>query len=223
MNNNGQSNSYEATPCRLVADGVPLLAQEEDLTNPKEVLVRGIETLPTSIEDAQARVNGRLQEVERRLKRGDHQGLVDILDDHPRLIAHPWVRAELIKWLATGRSYRKRGRRRRTFFRCALVIAGIVEELIRRGLAANKEQAFHWLADHWQMSYDSAKFQCYQAWKDERFKPILFEIASSQRVQTSEEITQVLSSAKMVKSGTSVTRTLAEFQEGPLTLTIEGL
>ena len=90
----------------MVADAVPLVAQEEDFSNPQELQIRGLTTFATSLEEAQARIDGLLREVDQRLRKGDHQGLVDILDDHPQLVAHPWVRPELVKWLATGRSYR---------------------------------------------------------------------------------------------------------------------
>lgn len=79
MNNSEQSTSYEAVPCRMVADAVPLVAQEEDFSNPKEVRIRGLTALTTSPQEAQAHIDGQLREVERRLKLGDHQGLVDIL------------------------------------------------------------------------------------------------------------------------------------------------
>ena len=207
----------------MVADAIPLVAQEEDFSNPKELRIRGLTTLPTSLEDSQARVDCRLREVARRLKQGDHQGLVDILDDHPSLIAHRWVRQELVRWLATRRSYRKPGRKTGTFFRRALVIAGIIEELLRRGLAPNKEQAFNWFADHEHMSYDAAKYQYYQAWKDERFKPILFEINSEGRLRTDKETSEILSNAEVLEPGKTITHTLAEFSEGPLTVTFSGL
>jgi hypothetical protein len=207
----------------MVADAVPLVAQEEDFSNPQELQIRGLTTFATSLEEAQARIDGLLREVDQRLRKGDHQGLVDILDDHPQLVAHPWVRQELVKWLATGRSYRKPGRRRGSVYRRALVVAGIVEELIRRGLAENKERAFCWLADHHYMSYDAAKYQYYQAWNDERFKPILFNLAAEPKSVSGQEFFDIHSKAEVLKAGQSITRTLAKLPEGPVTATFFGL
>jgi hypothetical protein len=72
---------------------------------------------------------------------GDHQALVTLIDDYPEFVNDPWVNDELVKWLATGRSYRKPGRQTGSFIRHPLVVVEAVDELLKRDLVDSKAEA----------------------------------------------------------------------------------
>ncbi len=222
MNTEENSVSYEVTPCRLVAYGVPLVAPEEDFSDPKQIRIRGLTTLAASLGDAQSRAEGRLKAVKQRIRQGDHQGLVNLLDDYPEFIAHPWVRKEWIKWIATGRSFRKPGRRMGSVIRHPLIVAGMVDELVRRGWAKNKHKAFEWLDEHLCINYDMVKEQYYRAWSEERFRAVLIENPVGARSRTPDEIEHTIDQAETLESGKTITR-VVEMPRGPHSATFRGL
>jgi len=214
---------YEAIPCRLVAYGILHVAPEENFSTPNRVRVRGVTTLQTTIENAQRRADDWTRHVWNRLRRGDHQALVDLLYDRPEFDADPWMLKEFHKWRATGRSYQKRGRKVGSFVRHPLMIAAVVEELLTRGLVNSKAAAFPWLEKRGWLSATAARDSYYRALREERFKPVLIRDPSRARVITAEEFNQAVSSAEILKPGHTITHTLAESPKGPVTMTVEDL
>ena len=170
-----KSGPYGIMPIQVALNGIPLVADEERLGRSRKISIRGVTTLPTSLEDAHSRTQDQLKAVRRRLTQGDHQALVDLLDDHPEFSSDPWVRDELLKWRRTGRSYRKPGRKKGSFIFHPLVIAGVVEELKERGWVKNNERAFRWLEKYWAIGYQTARDHYYRAWREARFKAVLID------------------------------------------------
>jgi hypothetical protein len=213
---------YEAIPCRLIAHGILHVAPEEDFSTPKHVRVRGVTTLQTSIENAQRRSDEWTRNVREQLRRGDHQALVDLLYDRPEFGADPWMLKEYLKWRATGRSYQKRGRKMGSFTRHPLMVAAVVEELLKRDLVNSKAAAFPGLEKRRWLSATAARDSYYRAWREERFKPVLIQDRSRARLITEQEFNQAIGSAVVLESGATITHTLAQFPEGPVTMTFDG-
>ena len=214
---------YEAIPCRLIAYGIFHVAPEENFSTPKHVQIRGRTTLPTTVEDAQRRAEDRIRYVKYRLRRGDHQALVNLLYDRPEFITDPWVRKELLKWRATGRSYQRRGREMGSFIRHPLVVVAVVEELLQRGRVKSKAEAFSWLEDRGWLSAAALRDSYYRARREERFKPVLIPNPNRAKLITEVEFHQAISGAVPLEPGKTITHTLADFPEGTLSLTLEGL
>jgi len=154
---------------------------------------------------------------------GDHQALVNLIDDRPEFVNDPWVKDELVKWLATGRSYRRRGRQTGSFIRHPLVLVGAVDELLKRDWVNSKAEAFRWLQDRGWASANTARDAYYQTPRDDRFNAALLQNTDQTKSITDEEFNHAVSEAVVLEPGKTITHTLAEFPEGPLTLTFEGL
>ena len=213
----------EATPCRLSFLSIPLIAEDEDLSTPKRVKAQGLTTSATTVEDAQQRAEEKIGYVKRRVERDDFQALVKLIDDRPDFVADQWVLDTLLKWRATDEPYRNRGRKMASFIRHPLLIAALVEELLRRGWVNSKAAAFRWLENRGWLSATAARDSYYQALSDDRFMAVLIQNPVGARLQSEQEISKSVSEAELLESGKTITRTLAEFPEGPLTLTLEGL
>ena len=213
---------YEIMPIQVALNGIPLVADDETLGNSNKIGIRDVTTLPTSLDDAHSRTQDQLKAVRHRLKLGDHQALVDLLDDHPEFSTHPWVLNELLKWRCTGRSYRKPGRKKGSFVFHPLVIVGVVKELKKRGWAKTNESAFEWLYDHWAIGYETARYQYYRTSKQARFKAVLMQGPIGGGVRTPEQIEETIDRAELLETGKTIVRTV-ETPDGPLTMTFRGL
>ena len=217
-----KTENYEITPIQIGLKGIPTVAAADTIENSKTISVQGVTTLPSSAKEAHLRSQSLLKRVRQRIRQGDHQALVDLLDDHPEFSAHPWVRDELLKWRRTERSFRKRGRKVGSFRFHPLVIAGVVEELKERGWATTDDAAFEWLAHNWPIAYDTARDKYYRARREERFKAVLIENPIGANTRTAAEIEEIIDQAETLETGSTITRTV-ETSEGPFTITFQGL
>lgn len=154
---------YEISPCQLVAGGMPILNPTPNRIDAKEIEILGFVTLVTTVEEAQRRSEGLLKVVYQQLKKGDHQPLVNLLDEHPQFIGIPRIRIALTKWIGTKRSYRKPGRPRKGSLRHPLVIAGIVDSLMSGSSSMTKGDAFECVADWLCISASTARDNYYNA------------------------------------------------------------
>lgn len=203
-----KSTRYNTIPFRIGLKGIPQIADNDPLKNSGAICAEGISTLPTSIDEANERSQAMLRHVRNRIRHGDHQALVNLLDDHPEFSAHAWVRQELIKWRRSGRSFRKRGRTRGSVTFHPIVIAGVVSELKKRDLTDTNERAFEWLARTWPISYDTARSKYYQARREERFKAVLIEDPISATLRSAEEIEETVDEAELLEPGKEIKRTV---------------
>ena len=193
----------EVSPFRLAVAGVAEIDAEGDVTDPTQLKARGVSTPPMSLEQAMLRTDEQLRVVDRAIRQGNHQPLIDLLDDYPEISAHPWVQDQLVKWRSTGRSYRKRGRKRGSFEYHPLVIVAVVQALKQRNLVKSNEKAFEWLVDNWDISYETARYQYYRAWREDRFRAVLFHMPLWRNPRTPDEYRQMLSEAERVSASQS--------------------
>jgi len=200
---------YEVTPCQLIAGGMPILNPIPNRIDAKEIEISGLVTLVTTVEEAQRRSEGLLKVVYQQLKKGDHQPLVNLLDEHPQFIGIPRIRIAFAKWIGTKRSYRKPGRPRKGCLRHPLVIAGIVDSLMAGSSSMSKGDAFECVADWLCISASTARDNYYNARSQERFKPLLMQYDSETTTPIEANFGQVIEAAELLESGTVVRRTLA--------------
>jgi len=219
MNIEGKTASYEITPCQIIADGVPTMSPGLHKVGPKEIEISGFTTLETTVEDAQRRSDGMLKFVFQQLKKGNHQPLVNLLDEHPQFIAVPRIQCELAKWISTGRSYRQPGRSRKGALRHPLIVAGIVDALTSAESTMSKGDAFECVASWLCIATSTARDHYYNARNQERFKPLLMQIGPRKTNPIKENHGQVIETAELLGCGESLTRTLTDTAEGDIVVT----
>ncbi len=202
-----------------MAYGVPTLDPALHDVGPKEIEISGLTTMETSVEEAQRRSDGMLKIVFQQLKEGNHQELVNLLDEHPQFIAVPRIRYELGKWVTSGRSYRQPGRPRKGALRHPLIVAGIVGELMSGDLRMNKGDAFARVADWLCISASTARDYYYDARCQERFKPILMRTGPRITTPIEANLGQAIETAELLECGKKVRRTLAHTADGSIVAT----
>ncbi len=204
-----ETDIYEITPCQLIAGGMPILNPTLNRIDANEIEMSGFVTLVTTVEEAQRRSEGLLKVVYQQLKKGDHQPLVNLLDEHPQFIGIPRIRIALTKWIGTKRSYRKPGRPRKGSLRHPLVIAGIVDSLMSGSSSMSKGDAFECVADWLCISASTARDNYYNARSQERFKPLLMQYDPEITTPIEANFGRVIEAAELLECGKKVRRTLA--------------
>ena len=215
----GKTDMYEITPCQLVFGGMPKLHPQSEYFDAKTFEISGIDTLETTVEGAQCRSDHLLAFVFQQLKQGDHQPLVNLLDEHPEFVANQQIRIELKKWVSTRRSYRKPGRPRKGALRHPLIIAGIVDGLTTRALRMSKGSAFECVADWLCISASTARDNYYLARSQERFKPLLMQTGPNLTAPIETEIGRAIEQSELLESGKEVRRILANTADGNIVAT----
>lgn len=211
---------YKIEPCQIVIPCTPLIAESEDFSCSAQIQISGVRSLKTSAKQALILTDRLLKPVRRQLKNGKCQELCKLLETRPEFSAHPWVREEFLKWISTGRSFTKRGRRIGSFEVHPLIVAALVDELIARRSAPNRERAFVWLANNDWLEYETAKKQYYQAIGEDRFRAALIQNSISSTSKPRLKARRLIRSADRLQPRHSVTRTLLESPLGALTVTI---
>ena len=147
--------------------------------------------------------------------------MLDLLDENPSLTADHWVRETLYKLAKQGRLHRRRGRPRGDYKKIhPLVAAGLIEQFVANGDAANPEQAFGKLEELDVLSYGTAKDYYYQVLREERYKPILLTCPELARPATEEEVA-ALHYAETLRPGRKITQTADDDQLGTVEMTFE--
>lgn len=118
----------------------------------------GMVTRRTNIDAASGRSVLLLRQCQRRVKGRDFSALLELLDEEPFFIFHPWVDASIKRFRDHPRFGRqKRGRPKKSYASNPLALLGLVESLLDSGRAKNRHQAFS-LIEEWRLtSYDTAK------------------------------------------------------------------
>lgn len=220
MENRSYSERYKNEPCQIAIPGAPVLAKSESFSDGSQVRIAGIRTLKISVKQALHLTEAMLKPVRQQLKKGHHQDLVKLLDNRPEFSAHPWVREELVKWIRTGRTFRKRGRKMGSFKRHPLVIAAVVDELINRQCVSSKDAAFAWLDEHEWLGYETAKKQYYQAIGEDRFRAVLIQGSIWSTPKPRLKAQRLIRGADQLYAGQSITRKLYESRAGTVTVTL---
>ena len=214
------SERYEIEPCQIVIPGVPLIAKSEDFSDSEQIRIAGFRTLETSAKRALRVADEMLKPVRQELKKGRCKELLKLLETRPEFHDHPWVREEVAKWLRTGRSYSKRGRRIGSFKRHPLITAAVVQEIIERELRPNKHAAFDWLEEQDWLNYETAKRQYDQAMNERRFRAVLIQNSIWSTPRPRLKARRLIRRADQLHAGQSITRTLFESPSGPVTVTL---
>lgn len=216
--NDDYSERYENEPCQIVIPGIPLIAESEDLTDCDQVRIRGVTTHKTSAKEALRLADAMLKPVRRQLKNGRCQELLKLLETRPEFIDHPWVREEVIKWLKTGRSFSKRGRRIGTFKRHPLIVAAVVQEIIKREWKSNKYPTFSWLEEQDWHNYETARKHYDRAMNEKRFRAVLIQNSIWSTPRPRLKARRLIRHAEHMHKGQSITRTLCDLPAGPVTV-----
>lgn len=220
---------YEVTPARMIFPVVPIPANEVLSGAPKAassinldpLLIRGVSTLPGSVEGAERKAEALLSECRRLVKARNTAAFLDLLDENPPLTTDRWVRETLYKLAKQRRLHRRRGRPRGDYKKVhPLVAAGLVEQLVANGDAANPEQAFGKLEELDVLPYGTAKDYYYQVLREERYKPILLTCPELARPATEEEVA-ALHHAEALRPGGKAIWTGEDAQLGTVEMIFE--
>ena len=134
--------------------------------------VRGINTTPTSVAEADSLSRSLVRELDQAIRCGDRSLIWKMLRDRPELIRLPKFPEILCRWITNGSLRAPRGRPRGATGWCPLVVAGLIDQLVFSGVARNLEQAFV-LLDPLGVPYDSAKRLYRQACREPRFRALM--------------------------------------------------
>lgn len=227
-----KSETYEAIPATMALQAAPMPAKgmlerarkQGGRIDRKNYQTEGAKTLPTSVDSASAHAKQLLKECRQCFRRAsDPSAIRRLLNDHPWLIADPWVREKFYTFARSGRLYPPRGRPRGTFTEHPLLIHGFVRECIVAGVAKNPEQAFDWVAERlWLSSYDEAKRLYYQTQQDSRFRAILLELSDQARPATTDEIAH-LETVEQLRTGVHITRMVEHPRLGKVGVVFEAV
>lgn len=204
----------------MVFPGVPILPAENALSL-KELSIQGVSTLPQSVNKAEKKTDELLKECRRCIRKRDFSTFLSRLDAYPALIQDHWVREELLNLEKQGRRRRRRGRPDACYNIYPLIVVGLVEQLILRGEAQNPEQAFGRLEKLGIMSYGSAKYYFYRAWREKRFRAILLKSPELAQLVTAEDVADRLRNAETLRPGHPITRIVEDSQLGRGEITFE--
>ena len=233
MKSTNKPETYEAIRTRMVFPVVPIPAEGElparsargkgpRSVNLKQLPIQGLSTLPGSVGKAERQADALLKHGRQRVRRGDTTAIIDLLEANPAFILDAWVREKLLQFWRSGRLRRKHRRPRGRFLAHPLVVVGLVEECLARGLAKNRYKAFakvaEWVAF---LSRDRVKQLFYQAWREERFRAILLKFPEFAQPVTVEEMTGRLRNAESLRPGSKITQTMKHPQLGPVEITFE--
>jgi len=183
----------EIVPAEIIVPAMPVLDPEwvtqrlrggSGGVDPRFVSLRGINTAPTSVADAERLARSVVRELEQAIRDGDRTTIAKMLRDRPELILVPSVREILLRWIASGSLRPPRGRPRGATSWSPIVVAALVDDLISRGVSRNREQAFA-LLGALGLSYESAKRLCDQATREPRFRALL--LLDEQKARSLEE------------------------------------
>lgn len=212
-----KTGTYELTRARVHMPLYPMpvlndiskqpLSQSDSQAQPKPAQMYGATSNVSSIDEAEQRGDTLLAEFQRMERRRDLQALCKLLRDHPELVGNDEVRDTLLRWGPALRFRSGPGRPRSSFGFHSLVTMGLVEELVGRGRAKNRERAFAQLAEmNLATSYDAAKRAYYSAKSDSRFQAILIKTRSPQEDEIVEGFAERLHRSEMLRAGKPITR-----------------
>lgn len=216
MNSSRKSEAYEAIPATMALPAAPIPARgilegarkQGGRIDRKNYLIEGVKTLTASVDSASAYTNELLRKCRQRFKRrSDPTAIMNLLNDHPWLIADPWVREKFLRFVHSGRLRNPRGRPRGTFTVHPLLIYGLVQACVAAQLAKNRYRAFDWVSDRLGCVYPDRVKQLYdQAKQDSRFRAILLEFSDQAHPATAEEVAQ-FQAAEPLRPGQRITQT----------------
>lgn len=228
----GETRRYELIPFRMVVPGISVPADgalpdaapedRDECCWPPEFPIVGIWARPTCPERARRQAEELLRHCRHRLRSGDREAVLDLLDLNPEFICVPWVRDELLRSIEGGLPLRRRGRPRGRYKMHPLVVVGLVEHLIGTGQVPNREQAFLKLYELRVIGYESARECYYRGLREKRFEAVLMEFPELRRVIAEEEASALLQAAELVRPGKRSVRRWMHPRLGTAELVVRG-
>lgn len=171
----------EIVPAQLLLPVKPLpdkdwllqrLNGKRAVNSARTIELRGLNTPPTSVATAERVSRVVLRDLDDALREGDRTRFWKILEDRPYLAQMPNISNTFCLWYRNGSLRAPRGRPRGSTSYHPLVVAGLIDQLVSAGMAANPERAFSLLGPLG-IPYDSARQRYFQARREQRFRALL--------------------------------------------------
>ena len=215
------------TPIRVSLPAIPDLGDGalpvDQIRTSQEFPIAGARTLPCTTEGATREAAEMLAACKARVARGEGWALTELLDANPAFIADDWVRHTLGQFIQQGMPLRRRGRIRGKYQFHPLIVVGLVEYLLKTGVAGSIDQAFHRLEELRILAYDAAKELYYRTLREDRFKPIVLEFPELARRVSAEELATLFPYVEMLDAGSRITRTFRDPERGDTEVAFQAL
>ncbi len=216
---------YEMTPIRVFLPAIPRLGDGplpvDQIRTGQEFPIAGARTLPCTTEGATREAAEMLEACKARVNRGERWALTELLDANPAFIADGWARNTLGQFIEQGVPLRRRGRIRGKYQFHPLIVVGLVEYLLKKGVARSIDQAFHRLEELRILAYDAAKELYYRTRREDRFRPIVLEFPELARRVAAEELAALFPYVEMLDAGSQVIRTFRDPDRGDVELAFQ--
>jgi hypothetical protein len=216
---------YEMTPIRVFLPAIPRLGGDplpvDQIRTGQEFPIAGARTLPCTTAGATREAAEMLEACKTRVKRGESWALTELLDANPAFIADGWVRQTLGQFIEQGVPLRRRGRIRGKYQFHPLIVVGLVEYLLNKGVVGSIDQAFLRLEKLRILAYDAAKELFYRTRREDRFRPIVLEFPELARRVSAEELAALFPYVEMLEAGSRVTRTFRDPVRGDVEVIFE--
>ena len=187
------SASYNAVPTAVLGLAAP--RPQEGFLNcwdrRRGLLGSGARTLDTSLTEADQRAEKLVKWCQRRVRDGQPEAVVELLDINPVFIMHPWVAEKFFRFEKSGRLRRRRGRPKGRYKLHPLWVLGLVEHLISTGEAKTREKALGLLDQFGIIPRSTAERLCREALNDSRFRPIALTFPELARKPTQDEVAEL--------------------------------
>ncbi|MEX2223217.1 MAG: hypothetical protein WEG40_15600 [Candidatus Rokuibacteriota bacterium] len=222
-----KSRVYEMTPIRVSLSAIPDLGDSalpvDQIRTSQEFPIAGARTLPCTTEGATREAAEMLEACKARVAGGDRWALTELLDANPAFIADSWVRYTLGRFIEQGVPLRRRGRIRGKYHFHPLIVVGLVEYLLKKGVVPSVDQAFHRLEELRILAYDAAKELYYRTRREDRFRPIVLEFPELARRVSAEELAALFPYVEMLDAGSRITRQFRDPERGDVEVAFQAL
>jgi len=219
--------TYEMTPYRMSLPLIPRLSDDplpvDQLRMGGDFSIAGARTLQCTAERAEREAEEMLKICRARLSRGERWALTELLDANPAFIADGWVRRTFGQFIEQGVPLRRRGRVRGKYHFHPLVVVGLVEYLLEKGVVKSIDRAFRHLEELRVLAYDAAKELFYRTRQEDRFKPILLRFPELARRVSAQELAALFPQVEMLEPGSPVVRRFRDPERGEMEVVFRAL
>lgn len=221
---------YRRIPFRMILFGTPAYSVPGvdrkkgaiDTSFHEKLGIVGVETRKTNIDAVSRRTGRLLRRCRREVKARNFSALLELLDEEPWFIYHPWVEETIERFSGhplLRRNKRGRPRHYRKFNPDALV--GLVESLIRSG-RVNRNRAFGLIEEWGLVTYDTAKRLYRRVQTDKTPRGVIVEFPDEAVYVTAAEAEAERAAAEELRPYTSVRRIFQDAERGPVEIRFEG-
>ena len=215
------------TPYRMSLPLIPRLSDDplpvDQLRMGGDFSIAGARTLQCTAERAEREAGEMLKICRARLSRGERWALTELLDANPAFIADGWVRRTFGQFIEQGVPLRRRGRVRGKYHFHPLVVVGLEEYLLEKGVVKSIDRAFRHLEELRVLAYDAAKELFYRTRQEDRFKPILLRFPELARRVSAQELAALFPQVEMLEPGSPVVRRFRDPERGEMEVVFRAL